>query len=63
MSKCKDCGKELVPLDESLTKKLINRGATEFYCKACLSKRFSIPEQKLDEMIKAFKAQVCSLFT
>ena len=62
MSKCKQCGKELIPLEKSLTLKLINRGATQFYCKKCLAEKFCTTEQKLDEMAEQFKAQGCSLF-
>ena len=51
MSRCVKCGKELSPIDVGLSKKLINRGATEFLCKACL-----------DEKVRAFRAAGCVLF-
>lgn len=59
---CRKCGKELIPLEVSLTKKLINRGATTYLCKACLAKEFSTTEKRLDEMAAEFKKHGCTLF-
>ena len=44
MSKCLKCGKELTPIDVGLSKKLINRGTTEYFCKACLAEKFGVTE-------------------
>ncbi len=63
MSKCLICEKEVVPIEMSLTRKLINRSADRFLCKKCLAQRFSCSESKLDEMAEQFKKQGCSLFT
>ena len=53
MSTCKNCGKT-VSLDEiGLTKKLINRGASEFLCFECLEKEFHTTKDKLLELILA----------
>ena len=62
MSRCIECKKELIPLEENLTRKLINRGTTKFLCKKCLAERFSVTEQDLDKMVEDFKRQGCSLF-
>ena len=62
MSLCKDCGRELTPEDEGLTKKLINRGATEFFCKECLAVKFNCTTELLDRKIEQFRKQGCSLF-
>lgn len=62
MSKCILCGKEVIPLEMSLTKKLINRAADKYLCKKCLAQKFSCTEHKLDEMAEEFKKQGCSLF-
>lgn len=61
--KCRICGKELLPVETSLTRKLINRGATTFLCKKCLAKEFKTTEERLDEMVERFKKQGCALFT
>lgn len=62
MSRCVKCGKELSPIDVGLSKKLINRGATKFLCKACLAEKFAVTETLLDEKVRAFRAAGCVLF-
>ena len=62
MSTCKNCGKT-VSLDEiGLTKKLINRGASEFLCFECLEKEFHTTKDKLLELIERYKKSGCTLF-
>ncbi len=63
MSKCKVCGKELTNDEIGLSKKLINRGATEFSCMNCLADFFSCDTQLLEKKIEQFKRQGCALFT
>lgn len=46
----------------ALTRKLINRGASEFLCLTCLSAHFRVTEEKLLEMARQFKAMGCTLF-
>ena len=41
MTVCKKCGRELDGNDIGLTKKLINRGAVEYFCIDCLADRFN----------------------
>ncbi len=62
MPKCRECGRELIPVEIALTKKLINRGAESFFCKGCLSVFYGVSERKLDEMVEQFIAQGCALF-
>jgi uncharacterized protein YlaI len=62
MGKCIVCGKALTNDDVGLTKKLINRGAEEFLCIECLSKKFNVPVKRLEEKIREFKEQGCLLF-
>lgn len=62
MSRCKTCGRELSPNDVGLTKKLINRGADEFYCINCLASAFRCDVSVLEEKIEHFRAQGCTLF-
>lgn len=62
MSQCKKCGKELDSYDIGLTKKLINRGSTEFYCMECLAEMFNCSTDLLKKKIEQFKKQGCALF-
>lgn len=62
MSGCKNCGKKLVPNEIGLTKKLINRGSTEFYCMDCLAEMFKCDKELLERKIEQFRKQGCVLF-
>ena len=62
MNNCKKCGKELSGNDIGLTKKLINRGSTEFLCIDCIAEKFDCTKELLEEKIKQFKASGCTLF-
>ena len=59
MSNCKKCGKELSGNDIGLTKKLINRGSTEFLCIDCIAEKFDCTKELLEEKIKE---SGCTLF-
>ena len=62
MSNCKQCGKELSGNDIGLTKKLINRGSTEFLCINCIAEKFDCTKELLEEKIRQFKESGCTLF-
>ncbi len=62
MSNCKKCGKELSGNDIGLTKKLINRGSTEFLCINCIAEKFDCSKELLEEKITQFKESGCTLF-
>lgn len=62
MSTCKKCGKELGGNDIGLTKKLINRGSTEFLCIDCIAEKFDCTKELLEEKIRQFKESGCTLF-
>ncbi len=62
MSTCIKCGRELCGNDIGLTKKLINRGATDFFCIDCLAEKFDCSRELLEEKIKQFKSSGCTLF-
>ena len=62
MSKCKNCDKMLTPDEIGLTKKLINRGSTEFYCMECLAEIFKCDIPLLQKKVEQFRKQGCALF-
>lgn len=59
---CMKCGKALSGNDVGLTKKLINRGSTEFMCIDCLAEKFNCSRELLEKKIEQFKASGCTLF-
>lgn len=61
--RCKGCGAAVSDDEAALHKKLVNRGATEFFCIDCLSKHFSVSRLSLYEKIEQFRRQGCTLFT
>ncbi len=62
MSQCQKCKRDLSPNEIGLTKKLINRGATEYYCIDCLAELFNCEVPLLEKKIEHFKKQGCALF-
>jgi len=62
MGNCITCGRELTLDEMGLSKKLINRGAAEHKCIACLSAYYQVGEQRLRELIEQYRAQGCKLF-
>ncbi|MBQ8555840.1 MAG: hypothetical protein IJ438_08215 [Clostridia bacterium] len=59
---CKCCGKPVTKDETAATKKLINRGATEYLCIPCLARHFDVAEEAIRERIAYFKAMGCTLF-
>lgn len=62
MNQCVLCGKNLNQDDIGLTKKLINRGTTEYYCIDCLAKKFRCSVELLEKKVEQFRKQGCTLF-
>ncbi len=62
MNLCKNCGKPLSADEVAVTRKLINRGAREFYCTGCLARYFEVTEAVILERIEYFKRTGCTLF-
>ena len=59
---CVTCGAKLSSDEIGLHKRLINRGATEFCCITCLSKRFGVTTEKLRSLIEHYRRSGCTLF-
>ena len=62
--KCCACDKCNLSKDEiGLTKKLINKNATEFYCIDCLADYLEVTVDELLDKIEEFKEEGCKLFS
>ena len=61
-NKCIKCNSPLQNDDMGATKKLINRGCSEFMCIPCLAEKFGVPTEKLKEKIEEWREAGCSLF-
>lgn len=59
---CKKCGRSLSRDDIGATRKLINRGATEYLCVPCLCNHFQISEDSLRKKIEEWRSYGCTLF-
>jgi hypothetical protein len=60
---CYVCGKENLSRNEiGLTKKLLSKNTTIFYCLECLADYLEVDTEFLIEKISEFKAQGCDLF-
>lgn len=59
---CIVCQRKLTHDEIALTRKLINRGASEFMCLTCLAAKFKVTEDVLEDKIEHFKNQGCTLF-
>ena len=60
--RCVQCGSEVSSDEIGLTRKLINRGTSDFLCFRCLSARFSLSQSEMDALIDHFRASGCTLF-
>ena len=60
--RCALCGRALEKDEIALTRKLINRGATRFFCLGCLAARFDVTQDELRRKIGEFREMGCTLF-
>ncbi len=60
--KCLQCGKELIPDEIAMYKKLVSRRASEFMCYSCIAKQFQVTEELIREKAEYFKKTGCRLF-
>ncbi len=60
--RCIKCGASLTWDDIGAHKKLINRGAEEFYCITCLAEYLGVKPETVRNKIEEFRAAGCMLF-
>jgi hypothetical protein len=60
---CYICGKEALSKNEiGLTKKLLDKDSTRFYCLDCLAEYLEVDTEFLLDRVEEFKKQGCKLF-
>ena len=60
---CYVCGKEPLTRDAiGISRKIIDKKTSKFYCIPCLAEQFEITEEELLAKIEEFKAEGCTLF-
>ncbi len=59
---CRKCGALLRADEIAMTKKLINRGTTIYYCTDCLAETFDVKRENIEEKIVYYKRMGCTLF-
>ena len=59
---CMNCKAELKNVEVGLTKKMINRGATQYMCLTCLAEFTGLSEEELLRKAEQFKKMGCILF-
>ncbi len=59
---CVKCGRALTADEVALSKKLINRASTRFFCVDCLAEAFDVSSNALHEKIQYYKRIGCTLF-
>lgn len=62
MITCEECGKNVTKNEQGLNKKLISRSTKQFLCIKCLAKYLQTTEDELNEKVKQFKEEGCTLF-
>jgi uncharacterized protein YlaI len=63
MEKCYVCGRDALTKNETgLTKKLLGKNVTVFYCLDCLAEYLEVDKEFLLDKIEEFKQQGCNLF-
>ena len=62
MPECIACRAPLTRDEIGLTKKLVNRGTTAFYCYACLARHFQVTVDDLRRKVAEFREMGCTLF-
>lgn len=59
---CKKCDKRLSYDEIGIHKKLLGRGATEYFCFDCLAEHLKTTVDELKRLIVVFREQGCAFF-
>ena len=61
--RCVDCASPLRRNEIAITKRLVSRGATQYYCVGCLARRIGVPVAAIEQKIQEYREMGCSLFS
>ena len=61
-SRCVRCGSPVSQDEAALTRKMINRGTTDYLCLSCLAGHFLVSREVLLKKIQEFREMGCTLF-
>ncbi len=59
---CCGCRAALTSDEVAITRRLINRGTTRFYCRSCLAEAFGLTTEDVDRAISYYRRIGCTLF-
>ena len=60
---CMECGNDLYADDIAIHRKLINRGADEFFCIDCIAEKFGCEREYIERLIEYYRSTgKCTLF-
>ena len=60
---CKECGEDIYADDIAIHRKLINRGADEFFCINCLAEKLGCTNADIERLIEYYRSTgKCTLF-
>lgn len=60
---CTECGADLRDDDIAIFRKLVDRGAEEFFCIDCLGERLGCTRAEIERLIKYYRdSRQCTLF-
>lgn len=59
---CCGCAVSIEKDEIAITKRLVNRGTTSYYCRTCLADAFGVTTEDIDRCIQHYKRIGCILF-
>lgn len=61
--RCVTCDTVLSADEIGATKKMVNRGASRFYCKKCLAAKYGVTVEDINAAIERWRKMGCALFS
>jgi hypothetical protein len=61
-TRCADCAAPLKRDEIAISRRLIGRGITRYFCIPCLARRLRVDEAVIEAKIREYRAMGCALF-